>query len=174
MFAREILEPLVALSVRHWVRLERVHHIRELRRVADKEHLQVVPHQVPVALFRVKLHSKPARVAQRLWAVSTMHHGRKPRKDRRLLARVLEKFRPRVLCYRLVADFARRLKIAMRRHTARMHHTLRNPLPVEMRDLFQKMVVLQRRWSAIAHRPQILVVINRVPLPRCQRLIGRR
>ena len=44
---------------------------------------------------------------------------------------------------------------------AGMHHTLRNPLPVEVGDFFKKLVVLQ----CVAYRTQVLIIRNGMSLP---------
>jgi hypothetical protein len=56
---------------RHRVRLLRVDEIRELDRVAEEEHAEVVADEVPVAVLGVELDGEPARVAGDLGGVPT-------------------------------------------------------------------------------------------------------
>ncbi len=88
--ADEVEEAVHVLDVGHRVRLEGVDHVGELHRVADEEDLQVVAHQVPVAVVGVELDREAARVAQGLGAVAAMDHGGEAHEDRRLLAGGLE------------------------------------------------------------------------------------
>ncbi|MDH6622466.1 hypothetical protein M2271_000253 [Streptomyces sp. LBL] len=46
-----------------------------------------------------------------------------------------------------------------------MHDPLRDPPPVEVADLLQELVVLQRGRAAGADRALVLVVVDRMPLP---------
>ena len=66
---------------------------------------------------------------------------------------------------RLVADRAVRLEIAVRAGAARMHDALGDALAVEVGDLLQEMVILQRRRAAIADGPVVLVVVDWMSLP---------
>jgi hypothetical protein len=50
-----------------------------------------------------------------------------------------------------------------------MHHPLGDPFAVEVRDLLDEVVILQRGRPAVPHRPHALVVRDRVPLARGQR-----
>jgi hypothetical protein len=78
------------LPVGHRVRLEGVHHVGELHRVADEEDLQVVPDDVPVAGLGVHLDREAARVAQRLGRVAAVDDAREAHEQRRALARAAE------------------------------------------------------------------------------------
>src|SRR5690606_34969170 len=73
--------------------------------------------------------------------------------------------RPGVLADRLVADGAVGLKVTVSAGTPGVHHPLRNPLPVEVADLLDEVVILERGRPARANRALVLVVINRVALP---------
>ncbi len=45
-----------------------------------------------------------------------------------------------------------------------MHHALRDALAVEVADLLEELVVLERRRSARPDRALVLVVVDRMPL----------
>src|SRR5690606_40221772 len=64
----------------------------------------------------------------------------------------------------LVAYPAGCLELAVADEAARMHHALGNPLAVEVADLFEEVVVLQRGRAAASHRPLRLVVADGMTL----------
>ena len=67
--ADEVELPVGRPAIGHGVGLEGVDEIRELDRVADEEHFEVVADQIPVAVFGVELDGEAARVAQRFGRV---------------------------------------------------------------------------------------------------------
>ena len=69
-----------------------------------------------------------------------------------------------VLGGRLVADLAIGLETAVRAGAAGMHDALGDPLTVEMGDLLDELIVLERRRSALADRADALVVGDRMAL----------
>ena len=73
---------------------------------------------------------------------------------------------------RLVADLAGRLELAVGDEAARVHDALRDPLAVEVADLLEEVVVLERRRAAAADGPLRLVVGHRVALTCRQGLVG--
>ena len=143
--AQEIIEPLHVLAIGNRVRLERVHHVREFHRVADEKHFQVVADQVPVSVFGVELRGEASRIAQRLGRVSAVDDRREPNEDRRALSLLLKKLGTRVLADRLVAKCAVGFEEPVGASAAGMDDALGDPLAVEMGDLLEELIILQRR-----------------------------
>jgi hypothetical protein len=164
--ADEVKDAARILPVRHRVRLEGVHHVRELHGVPDEEDLEVVAHQIPVPILRVELEREAARITQRLRRVAAVDDGGEAREERGALAALLEELRARVLAHGLLAHAAVGLEVAVGPGAASMHDTLGDPLTVKVADLLEEVVVLEDRRSAIAHRAVVLVVQDRVPLAR--------
>ena len=169
--AHEIEDPLRILNIGHRIRLQGVDHIRELDGIANEEHRQVVADQVPVAILCVELHREAAWVTQRLGRGATVNHGREAYEHGRALALLLEELGPGVLRDRLVADSAVRLEEPMGACAARVHHPLRDPLAVEMRDLLDECVVFQGRGPTIANSAHVLVIDYRMSLACRQRVL---
>ncbi len=107
---RRLRHPVVRL------RLHRVDQVRELHRVLDEEHRDVVADQVPVALVGVELHGEAAHVARRVGRAALAGDGREAHEHRRPLAGFGEQRCARQLGERLVA-----LEVAVRGRAARMH-----------------------------------------------------
>jgi hypothetical protein len=137
----------------------------ELDRVPDEEDLEVVAHHVPVAVLGTELHRETARVTRRLGGVPAADDGGEPDGHRGLLALGDEGLRAGVLRGRLVADRAVRLELAVRDEATGVHDALGHALAVEVADLLDELVVLERRRAAAAHGPHLLVVPDRVALP---------
>ena len=100
---QEVEEARVGLAVGQRVRLEGVHHVRELGGVADEEDLQVVADEVPVAVLGVELDGESARIAQGLGRVIAVDDGREAGEDGGLLAGSLKELGAGVLGDGLVA-----------------------------------------------------------------------
>src|SRR5471032_415743 len=77
----EIEGQIRVLHAGHGRRFVRVHEVRELDGIADKEYRPVDPDNVPVTLLRVELDSKPAWVASLLGRSAITHHGGKANED---------------------------------------------------------------------------------------------
>src|SRR5205085_1137892 len=90
--------------------------------------------------------------------------GGEAHEHRRLHPGLVEDAGARVLGGRLVADLPVGLEVAVRAGAAGMHHALGDPLAVEMGDLLDELVVLERRGTPLAHRAGALVVADRVAL----------
>ncbi len=69
--AHEVEDPVRFLAEGDRIGLERVDDIRKLDRVADEEDREVIADQVPVAVFRIELDGKPARIAGNLRRVAS-------------------------------------------------------------------------------------------------------
>ena len=162
--AHEVEEPPGLLPVRHRIRLERMDHVGELDGVPNEEHFEVVADEVPVAVDRLELDREAARIALGLGRFLRARDGREPHKHRRLYAGLVEHAGAGVFRRRLVADLAIGLEIAVRPGAPRVHHALGYPLAIEMRDLLDELIVLERRRAALADRPGRLVVPHRMPL----------
>src|SRR6266849_3468000 len=63
---------------------------------------------------------------------------------------------------------ASRFEVAVRASTARVHHPLGNAFAIEMRDLFQEVVVLEHRWTSVANGAIVLVVVDGMALSGSQ------
>jgi len=85
------------LQVCLWISLLRMDEVAELDSIADEEHRRVVTYQVPVALFGVVLHRKPAGIALGVCRALLSADGREAQEHRSLLARLLKQLRRRVL-----------------------------------------------------------------------------
>jgi hypothetical protein len=163
--AEEVEGPLGHAGLeRDRVRLLRVDEVGELDGVADEEDAEVVADEVPVAVLGVELHGEAARVTRGLRGVPATGHGREAQRDVGALALLLEELGAGVPADRLVADRAVGLEVPEGRHAAGVHDALRDALPVEVADLLEELVVLQGRRAACAHRPLVLVVVDRVAL----------
>jgi hypothetical protein len=149
-----------------------VDEVGELDRVADEEDAQVVADQIPVAVLGVELHREPARIARHFRRVAAADDGREADRERRFLPGLLEQPGPRILRGRFVADLPRRLELAVADEPARVHDALGNAFAVEMRDLFQEMIVLERRRSAAADSALRLIVDDGVSLSRGEAAIA--
>ncbi len=169
--AHEIEEPPRFLPVRHRVRLERMDHVGELDGVPDEEHLEVVADEVPIAVHRLELDREAARIALGLGRFLGARNGREPHEHRCLHAGLVEDPGAGVFGRRLVADLAIGLEIAVRPGAPGMHHALGDPLAVEMCDLFDELIVLERRRAAFADRPGRLVVPHRMALAGCEDMV---
>jgi hypothetical protein len=141
-----------------------VDEVGELDGVPDEEHTQVVADEVPVAVLGVHLHREATRVAGGLGGVAAAGHGREPDRQLGLLAVLGEQLGPGELRGRLVPDLAGRREVPVGECSAGVHHPLRDALAVEVADLLQELVVLQRRRPTSAHRALVLVVVDRVAL----------
>src|SRR3712207_1514285 len=118
----------------------------------------------PVAVLGVELHGETARVARRLRGVPATGHGREAQRDVGALALLLEQLGAGVVADGLVPHGAVGLEVAEGGHATGVHHALRDPLPVEVADLLEELVVLQRGRAAGTHRALVLVVVDRVAL----------
>ena len=126
-----------------------------------KKTLRLLPTRSQLPSTRLELDREAARVARRLGAFLGAGHGREAHEHRRLHAGLVEHAGARVFGGRLVADLAIGLELAMRAGAAGMHDALRDALAVEMGDLLDELVVLERRGTALADRAGRLVVADR-------------
>jgi hypothetical protein len=95
--------------------------------------------------------------------------GREADEDRGALAFFLKKFGSRVGGDRFGPDGAEGLEIAMGSGAAGVDDALGDALAVEVGDLFNELVVvLERRWTAIADGARVLVVRDRMALAGSQ------
>jgi hypothetical protein len=169
--AHEVEDAVCFLPERHRVRLQGVDDVRELDRVADEEHREVVADEIPVAVLRVELDGESPRVARDFGRIPAADHGRKADGERGLLAGLLEEPGTRVPRRRLVPDLARRHEITVRHEPAGVDHPLRDPLAIEVADLLEEMIILERGGTAVADGPLRLVIGDRMALPGGQCLI---
>src|SRR5439155_26825474 len=113
--------------------------VRELERIADEEYRRIVAHQVPVALFGVVLHRKPAGIALGVRGALLSADGREAQEHRSLLANLFKQLRRRVLRHVRVGH----RKGAVSARALGMDDTLRNTLAVEVRHLLKQQEVLK-------------------------------
>ena len=147
--------------------------VGELDGVADEEHAEVVADQVPVAVLGVELDREAARVARRLGGVPPAGDRGEAQGDVGALALLLKELGARVLRDGLVAPGAVGLEVAIRGGPARVHDALGDALAIDVADLLEELVVLERRRAAVADRALVLVVRDRVALAVGQRADGR-
>ena len=156
----EIPERVVrACRLRHLVMrlgLHGVDEVRELHRVLDEEHRDVVAHQVPVAFVGVELHGEAAHVAHGVGAAALAGHGGEAHEHRRALADGGE---GRGACE--LGDVLGALEVAVRAGAASVDHALGNALVVEVRDLLAQDEVFEQRRPAQAQAQRVLVVGDR-------------
>lgn len=120
-----------------------VDEIRKLDGVLDEEDGDVVADEVPVAFFRIHLHSKAADVASQIGRSFVASNGREADEHRRFFTGALEEVGPGVGRKRPIS-----LKETMRAVTASVNHTFRNTFVVEMKHLFAIMEVVQDQRAA--------------------------
>ena len=171
--AHEVEDAVRLLAERDRIGLQGVDDIRELDGVADEEDREVVADEIPVAVLGIELHREAARIAGDLGGVAAADHGREADGQRRLLAGFLEQLGAGVFGGGLVADLAGRLELAVADEAAGMDDALGDPLAVEMGDLLQELIVLQRGRTAAADGALGLVVGDRMALPVGQDLVRR-
>lgn len=151
----EVEEAVRVLHVAVGRRLERVDHVRELHRVADEEHRQVVADQVPVAFAGVELGGEAARIAQRLRRMAAVDHAGEAHEHRCLFAGRED------LGAGQVGDVLGGDEHAVRAGAARVDDALGNALAIKALQLLDELHVLQQDRAVGAGRLRILVVADR-------------
>ena len=139
-----------------------------------KKTAEVVADEIPVAVLGVELDGEAARVAGGLGGVAAAGDGGEADGEVGALALLLEQLGAGVLRDRLVADRAVRLEVAVGDDAAGVDDALGDALAVEVADLLEELVVLQRRRPAGADGALVLVVVDRVALAVGQDRGGRR
>src|SRR5579875_1783873 len=130
--------------------------VRELDRVLDEEHRDVVADQVPVAFPGVELGREPADVPGEVGGPLVAGHRGEPDEDGRAQARLAEGVGPGDVGQRLVV-----LEVAVRPEAAGVDHPLGYPLVVEVEDLLAEVEVLDKAGAALAGPQRVLVVADR-------------
>jgi hypothetical protein len=138
-----------------------VDEVAELAGVADEEDRRVVAHHVPIAFFGIELDGKAARIALRVARPLFAAHGGEANEHAGLLADLVEDFRGGI-----AGDVAGHGKDAVSARTLGVNHAFGNPLAVEVRHLFEQLVILDEHRSAGARRQGVLVVANRTACGR--------
>ena len=134
-------------------RFGRMDQIGKLDGVLNKEHRNVIPDNVPIAFLRVKLYSEAANISRQVCRAFTAGDGREPHEGGGLLARALEDVGLGNVGERLVV-----LEVAMSAKAAGMDDPLRYALVIEVKNLFAKVKVFQRRRTALADPKRVLIV----------------
>ncbi len=157
--AGEVVEGVVgAGGLRHLVvglGLDRMDHVRELHRVLDEEHRDVVADQVPDAFVGIELGGEAAHVAHSVAGSARTGHGGEAHEHGRFLAGLGEGRGAGDLREVVVA-----LEEAVGARTARMHHALGNAFVVEMGHLLAEDEVFHRGRPAQPDLQRVLVVAH--------------
>ncbi len=170
-YMREEVEAArVVVQVGTRVRLEGVHHVRELDSVADEERWEVIAYQVPVAVSGVELGGEAVRVAQGFRRVVAVDHGRKTYEYRGFFTRFEDGRLTKV------ADVGGRCEFAFYASAACVDYTLRDTLAIKALQLLQQLHVLQQDRPLGACGLRVLVVADRSAIVAGQgvRCIGSR
>ncbi len=130
--------------------------VRELQRVAQKEDRRIVAHQVPVALFGIKLHGKTANVAFGVRRSTLARHRGKPHKHLSFLAYLRKHCRLGV--GRNILRDGKRAKSA---RPLGVHTALRDHFPVKVGQFFQKPDILQQHRAARTCSDDIIIIDDR-------------
>lgn len=160
----EVVEAPGLLAIGDGVGLEGMDHVGKLDGVANEEHLQVVAHQIPVAVLGIELDREAPRIARGLGRLLGPDDSGKSQEDRRLHPGSGQHLGTGIAAGGFVADGAIGLEPAMGGGTPGMHHPLGHPFPVEMGDLLDELVVFQRGGAPLAHAAQALIVPYRMTL----------
>jgi len=123
-----------------------VHHIGEFDGISYEEDWQVVPYQIVISVFGVELDGKTPGITSRVSGSSCANYCGETDKDRRLFLRILKELRACVLCHTLIY-----LEVAMRAGSFCMNHALGNAFTVEVRELLDKVHILQKNRSTFAN-----------------------
>ena len=163
--ADEVENPVRVLPVEvHRVGLLGVDEVRELDRVADEEDGQVVADEVPVAVLGVELEREASGVAHQLGGVPAAGDGREAQGCLGALALGLEQLCAGEVGDRQVAAPAVGLEVAERGGATGVNDPLRDALAIEVADLLEELIVLERRRPARADAALVLVVVDGVAL----------
>lgn len=119
---------------------------------------QIVADQIPIAVDGFELDGEAARIACGFRRFLAADHSGEADEHGRLDPGLCQHLRTRVLGRGLLADFSVRFEIAMSTGAAGMHDAFGNALAIEMRDLFDELIILERRRAALADGAQTLVV----------------
>lgn len=136
------------------VRFGGVHDVRELDRVLDEEHRDVVADQVEDALAGVELRREAAGVPDGVGGAAGAEHGGEADEHRRLHA-LGEEGRLRHVRRRAVAA-----EHPVRRGAAGVDHALGDAFMVEVHDLFPQVVVLQQHRATGSRLERVVRVVQ--------------
>ena len=165
----EVPERVVCRSrLRHGVvrlRLDGMDQIRELHRVLDEEHRNVVADQIPVTGIGVELDGESTNVSRGIDRAALAGHGREADEYRRHLSLFLERRR-----HREVGDRLGALEEPVRARAARVNDPLRDPFVVEVRDFLAQDEVFEQRGTTQSGLERVLVVGDRHALVGGQHL----
>ncbi len=132
--------------------------VRELDRILNEKHRDVVADKVPVAVLGIELDRKSADIARRIVRTCTARDGREPHEYGARRAGFLQDAR--------LGQFGDRVgafEHPVRARSARVNDPLRDALVVEMEDLLTQDEVFEQRWTARTSLETVLVVGNAVP-----------
>jgi hypothetical protein len=135
--------------------LDRVHQVRELDRVLDEEHRDVVADEVEVALLGVELGREAADVADGVGRAAEADDGGEPHEHRRLPSHLTEEVRAGDVVERIGA-----LEDAVGAGATRVHDAFGDALVVEARHLLPEVEVLDERGTAISDLQRVVRVVD--------------
>lgn len=139
---KEVNYSPVLLHIGLWTWLESMDHVREFHPISDKEHRHIVPNKVKVTLSGVEFHRKTTWIPQGLRASTLMHDGREPDNNWGLNPRSPEK-----ISTGKVRNIMSHLKEPLCAGSPCMNNTFRDTFPVELRKLFNQMIILKEDRS---------------------------
>lgn len=139
----EIEDPPILLDVGLGIGFEGVDHVGELEAITDEEDGEVVSDEVKVTLSGVKFDGKSSGVPQGFRAATLVDDGGEADDEGSLNSRGAKEVSTGevrdVMC-----DFKKTLCTG----SPRMHHSLRDPFPVEVCKLLHQMIILQKNWTS--------------------------
>ena len=152
--------------VRFGVPLLRVDEVGEFIGIADKENGRVVADHVPVALVGIKLQGKAADVTLCVGGAGLARDVGEAGEHRRLPAHVRKKASPGE-----AGDVVRHGEFAQRAPTLGVDGAIGDPLAIEMRQLFQQLVVLHEDRPVRPRGQSVLVAGDGRAAGRGQRFV---
>ena len=131
--------------------------------ISDEKDGGVVSDHIPVALFRVELQGKSPDITDRIRRPLFSRDGGEASEDLRLFTDLRKYLRLCVLC-----DILSYRQDSVRPGCFRMDDPLRDTLAVEMRQLFEEMMVLDQSRASFSGREGILIIADRYARRGCQ------
>ena len=165
-FGQECPEIPIAIGRAHTrtrIALDGVVEVGKLQRIAQKENRRVIAHQVPVAGFGIKLHSKTANIALGIGCTTLAGNSRKAYKARRFFAYLREN-----RCSSIGRNIVRNGECTICTCTFSVHTPFGNNFSVEVGKFLNVPGVLYRYRPANTCGLCILVIGNRPSILRSQ------
>ncbi|MNH20563.1 hypothetical protein D3C79_803390 [compost metagenome] len=141
--------------------------VGEFQGIADEEDRGVVAHQIPVALLGIELEGEAAHVALGIGGALLPGHGGEAQEHRGLLADAVEQ-----VGLAEPADVVGQGKGAVGAGALSVNHSLRDPLPIEMRQLLHQPDVLHQHRTTGAGGEAVVVVDDGGAIGAMQALVS--